>query len=262
MTTRRDVIAAATMGAAAFAITVSQSKAQPIQKTFVLVHGAWGGGWVWRRVADLLEKRGHKVFAPTSTGQGERSHLLDRRVNLTVQITDIVNLIKWERLDGVLLVGWSYGGMVIAGVAEEVERAISSIVFLDALVPQNGQSALDVVGPGDFANMVHTAEQKGDIAVPPPPAASVGLIGDDRAWMDAMMTPHPIATLFEKARVTGAYERIARKAYIWAERNAELERFYQKYRSAPDWRTYAMPSGHAVPVELPERLTEILLEAA
>jgi pimeloyl-ACP methyl ester carboxylesterase len=127
MATRRGVITAS-LGTA-LSLTVPAVQAQTASKTFVLVHGAWGGGWVWRRVTDLLENQGHKVFAPTMTGLGERSHLFDGKVNLTTHITDIVNLIKWERLDNVVLVGHSYGGTVINGVAEQTEKSIGSIVF-------------------------------------------------------------------------------------------------------------------------------------
>src|SRR4051794_7057319 len=95
-------------------------------KTFVLVHGAWHGGWCWRRVADLLEKQGHKVFAPTLTGLGERSHLLRAGINISTHVTDVVNLLKWEQLSGVVLCGHSYGGMVVSSVAEHMAPAIAS----------------------------------------------------------------------------------------------------------------------------------------
>src|SRR5215831_18279392 len=108
--------------------------------TFLLVHGAWHGGWCWRRVSDLLEKQGHKVIAPTMTGLGERSHLLDARINLATHITDIVNVIKWEKLEDIVLVGHSYGGVIICGVAEQMRQTIGSIVFLDAFVPASGDS--------------------------------------------------------------------------------------------------------------------------
>ena len=108
--------------------------------TFVLVHGAWHGAWCWRRVTRLLTAHGHEVFAPTLTGVGERAHLLTPTIDLRTHIADVVNLMKWERLDGVVLVGHSYGGMVASGVAEEVGGAIGSIVFLDAFYPESGQS--------------------------------------------------------------------------------------------------------------------------
>src|SRR5262249_22120518 len=113
MTTRRTVLAAG-LGAAV-ATGVSPTSAQTTQKTFVLVHGAWHGGWCWRRVADVLERQGHKVFTPTLTGLGERSHLMSRDINLDTHITDVVNVFKWEDIKDAVLVGHSYGGWVISG---------------------------------------------------------------------------------------------------------------------------------------------------
>ena len=144
MTTRREVLVTG-IGTALAAATAAPAPAQPARKTFVLVHGAWGGGWVWRRVADLLEARGHKVYTPTLTGLGERSHLLDAKVNLSTHITDTVNVIKWERLDNIVLVGHSYAGMVITGVAGQAEHTIGSIVYLDAFLPDDGQSLTESV---------------------------------------------------------------------------------------------------------------------
>src|SRR6201994_4857642 len=109
--TRRSMLATgAALGAAAVASGASRSEAQGAQRTFVLVHGAWHGGWCWRRVADLLEKQGHKVFTPTLTGLGERSHLMRADISLDTHIADVVNVIKWEDLHGICLVAHSYGG--------------------------------------------------------------------------------------------------------------------------------------------------------
>ena len=113
--------------------------------TFVLVHGAGHGGWCWQRVADRLTAKGHRVFAPTLTGLCERSHLLNDKIDLTTHISDIVNEIKWKDLDQIVLVGHSYGGMVITGVAEQLASRIASIVYLDAFLPGDGQSVADVV---------------------------------------------------------------------------------------------------------------------
>ena len=104
--------------------------------TFVLVHGAWHGGWCWRRVADRLHRDGHAVFTPTLTGLGERSHLpLRQGIDVATHVADIVNVMRWERLSDVVLCGHSYGGFVISGVAEEMVALIRSIVFLDAFLP-------------------------------------------------------------------------------------------------------------------------------
>ena len=171
MITRPDVLAA---GTAMLAAHLSPAARQTARKTFVLVHGAWHGGWCWRRVADLLQARGHKVFAPTLTGLGERSHLLDAKVDLTMHVTDIVNLIKWERLNDIVLVGHSYGGMVITGVAERTGFSISSIVYLDAFVPENGQSVLDLVAGSPVADAIRATAETGEIGAPAPlPSSSM-----------------------------------------------------------------------------------------
>ena len=262
MTTRRDVIAGG-LSAASLAVGAAPAAAQAAQKTFVLVHGAWHGGWCWRRVADLLEKRGHKVFAPTLTGLGERCHLLDSKVDLAMHVTDIVNLIKWERLSDIVLVGHSYGGMVITGVAEQMQPQIASIVFLDAYVPENGQSLFDIGPTTAIRDAARAALQKGEIATSPPPAAFFRVNEKDRGWVDAMCTPHPIATQTAKAAETGARERIGKKAYVRATQypNPNFDRFYAKYQLTPGWQTYAVESGHDVMIDMPERLAAILLEA-
>jgi pimeloyl-ACP methyl ester carboxylesterase len=257
MITRRDAMVAS-LGGAAFVATACSGAEDAAQKTFVLVHGAWGGGWVWRRVVDLLERRGHKVFAPTLTGVGDRSHLLDPNVNLTTHVADVVNLIKWEQLSGIVLVGWSYGGMVITGVAEQIGPAIGSIVFLDAVVPENGQAMLDIVPFPPFVE----AAGRGELAVAPFTAAQMAVNENDRAWVDGLMTPHPLASFTEKLTETGVRERMAKKTYIRATGFPGTEQTYQKYSATPGWRAYEVPCGHAVMVDMPERLSEILLEVA
>ncbi|MEA2924822.1 MAG: hypothetical protein QOD25_1944, partial [Alphaproteobacteria bacterium] len=144
--TRRTALGAMAAGAGMAGVGLmamtdqTTAQAQTGGKTFVLVHGAWHGGWCWRRVSDLLEKQGHKVFAPTMTGLGERSHLIGGKIDLATHVTDIVNVIKWEGLNDIVLVGHSYGGVVISGVAEQMREALGSIVFLDAFLPANGDS--------------------------------------------------------------------------------------------------------------------------
>src|SRR5258705_325626 len=113
-------------------------------KTFVLVHGAWHGGWCWRRVSDLLEKKGHKVFSPTLTGVGERSHLMSKDIILDTHITDIVNVFKWEDLKDACLVVHSYGGYPGSGALEQIGDRVSSIIWLDAFKPENSERLFDV----------------------------------------------------------------------------------------------------------------------
>jgi pimeloyl-ACP methyl ester carboxylesterase len=259
-TTRRALMA----GAAAAAFTVDV-KAQPVARprTFVLVHGASQGGWCWRRVCDRLERRGHKVFTPTLTGLGERSHLMSRNVDLEMHITDIVNVIKWESLEDIVLVGHSYGGWVISGVAEQVLPAISSIVFLDAFMPENGQRGLDLNSERSKAEIARALE-KGDVSRAAPPATTWNVNEKDRAWVDAKQTAQPIGVSLKPITLTGARERVAKKTYIRATKYAmeNFDKFYARRKADPSWRTYEVACGHDVMIDMPERLTEILEEVA
>lgn len=115
--------------------------------TFVIVHGAWGGGWTWQYVARRLRSAGHEVFTPTLTGMGERIHLATPDVDLATHVLDVVNVLEAEDLHDVVLAGHSYGGMPITGVAERVPERLSHLVYLDAFVPRDGESLLDLLGP-------------------------------------------------------------------------------------------------------------------
>ena len=231
--------------------------------TFVLVHGAWHGGWCWRRVSDLLERQGHKVFTPTLTGLGERSHLLRAGINVSTHVTDVVNVLKWEGLSDVVLCGHSYGGLVVSGVAEQMSSAIGSIVFLDAFVPENGDSMAELTSRAVRDNLKIAAE-RGDLGVPARSAAAFLVNEKDQAWVDAMCVPQPIGTMTEKMALTGARERIGKKAYIRAAAypNPGFDTAYARVKADTSWRTYEVPCGHDVMVDMPERLAEILLEVA
>src|ERR1700716_4020236 len=142
-TSRRTLLAAGASLGAAVAAGMGSAQAQAEPRIFVLVHGAWHGGWCWRRVADRLRAGGHTVFTPTLTGLGERAHLLRAGIGLDTHITDVVNAMAGEELTDVLLCGHSYGGFVISGVAERLAPAIRALVFLDAFMPRNGETVQD-----------------------------------------------------------------------------------------------------------------------
>jgi pimeloyl-ACP methyl ester carboxylesterase len=231
--------------------------------TFVLVHGAWHGGWCWRRVADRLHSAGHIVFTPTLTGVGERTHLLRAGIDLATHVTDVVNVIKWENLSDVVLCGHSYGGFVISGVAEQTAPLLRSLVFLDAFVPRNGEALQEITGPA-VQEAVRNALQRGDLTIPPRPAEAFGVNPADRAWVDSLCVGHPIGTFTERIALTGARDRVPRKSYIRAKNyaNPGFDRAYEAAKSDPSWRSDEVPCGHDVMVDMPERLTELLLEAA
>ena len=232
-------------------------------KTFVLVHGAWHGGWCWRRVADLLEKQGHKVFTPTLTGLGERSHLLRAGIDVSTHVTDVVNVIKWEGLRDVVLCGHSYGGLVVSGVAEQAADKIGSIVFLDAFVPENGDSMAGLTSDA-VREQLKAANARGDLGVPARSAAAFLVNEKDQAWVDAMCVPQPIGTMTEVMKLTGARETIAKKSYIRAGAypNPGFDKALERVKADKSWRVYSVPCGHDVMVDMPDRLAEILVEVA
>ena len=213
-TTRREALGAiAALSAIAASATTAQAQSAP--RTFVLVHGTWHGGWCWRRVADALEKKGHKVYAQSLTGVADRSHLLTRDVNLTTHANDVVNIVKWEGLKDIVLVGHSSAGFVITQAVEQVGPSVASIVYLDAFVPQPGDSLIALANPAPRKAM-EDAVARGDLVAKPVPAAAFKVNEKDRAWVDAQCTPHPIKCFTQKLVLTGARERIAKKAYIRA----------------------------------------------
>ena len=230
-------------------------------KTFILVHGAWHGGWAWRHVVDRLRARGRIVFAPTLTGLGERAHLLRPGIDLSLHIADVLGVIKYERLRNFVLVGHSYGGCVISGIAEAVPDAVHAMVFVDAFIPDNGDSTLDLVQPA-VQEVIRGALACGEITVPVRDAAAFKVNEKDRAWVDSLATPQPIATMTEKLMLTGARERIAKKTYIRASGypNVSFEKAHARTKADPSWRTYEVPCGHDVMIDEPEHLTEILIE--
>ncbi len=263
MTTRRTVLAAGAGLGAAVASNVPAAPAQSAPKTFVLVHGAWHGGWCWRRVADLLERQGHKVFTPTLTGLGERSHLMSKDVVLDTHIMDVVNLIKWEDLHGICLVAHSYGGWPVSGAIEHTLDRVASIVYLDAFVPEDGQKGLDVAS--DFSRKgTLEAIQKGEVSRPAPEASTFFVNEKDRAWVNSKTTPQPVGVALQPIRLTGAREKVARKTYIRAPKYPQpsFDQYYAAKKADPTWRTLEVTSGHDVMVDIPERLVEILTEAA
>ncbi|MEO6080269.1 MAG: alpha/beta hydrolase [Steroidobacteraceae bacterium] len=214
--------------------------------TIVIVHGAWVGGWRWRGVADLLRDRGHHVFTPTLTGLGERAHLTSPAVDLSMHARDVANVIHFERLESLLLVGHSYGGMVVSVVPELVPAGtIQSIVYLDAFFPEDGQCLNDLV-PGPR----HLPPEENDYLVPPPRVISVGFYAHmdavSRTAYEERRMPQSVHCFNEKVRLTGARERIPHKTYVLATgyKNDTFVPTAAKLRERADWRVEEMPFTH------------------
>ena len=150
MIDRRSMLSAAVIAAVAVPATAQTSDRGGL--TYVLVHGAYGGGWVWRDVVPGLEAKGHRVFTPTLTGLGDRAHLLSRQINIDTHVQDLANTITFAGLTDVILVGHSYGGVPVTGVADRMPEIVRHIVYLDALIPENGESVFDILPLGMAAD--------------------------------------------------------------------------------------------------------------
>jgi len=228
---------------------------------YVLVHGAWGGSWCWKRIRRVLQSCGYEVFAPTLSGVGERSHLLSKDVNLDTHIADVVNLIRWEELFDVVLCGHSYGGCVVTGTADRIAERIRALVYVDAFVPENGQSLHDTLPAEQRDAQVKGALEIGDgWKVPPIPAEVFNVNARDRAWVTQQRTPQSLATFQQPLQLTGAIERIENITYILAAgwEHSPFPQFYEKAK-AKGWKTLTMACGHDVMLDQPDELLEILL---
>ncbi len=232
--------------------------------TFLLVHGAWHGGWCYQRVARLLQAQGHIVYTPTLTGVGERSHLYHPDINLDTHIQDILNVIHWEGLDNFVLVGHSYGGMVVTGVADAVPEKILRLVYLDAFVPQDGRSLFDHMPPERPAQNREAAAASGNNSVSPVPAAWFEVNPADVVWVDSLCVPQALGTFSQPIDLSGGLAKLTtQRVYIFAEKGAEkrvFSQFYDEFKGDLTWITYTLSGGHDLMVDQPEELAEILIE--
>lgn len=228
---------------------------------YVLVTGAWHGGWCWKRVREALTRRGHAVFTPTLTGLCERSHLLTPEVDLETHILDIANLIRWEALQDVILVGHSYGGCVISGVADRMASKLKALVYLDAFVLEDGQSLHDTLPPDQRQAQLDGVAAGDGWSVPPIPAAAFNVNEADRAWVDAQCTPQPLASFQQKLRLANPVGAGVAAHYIVARsyEGSPFKRFYEAAK-ARGWPTHEIHSGHDVMLDRPEELSAILLD--
>jgi pimeloyl-ACP methyl ester carboxylesterase len=234
------------------------------RETFVLVHGAWHGGWCWSRVSKILRAEGHEVFTPTLTGLGERSHLLSRDINLDTHIRDVVNVFEYEDIRDAVLVGHSYAGWVISGAIEHLLPRVKSVVYLDAALPPDGVSGVETQSPHDQA-VTRAAWERGDVAFRPRDPAHFEISDPaDVAWLKSKLTPQPIGVALQPIRLTGARERVARKTYVRAMRHpsANFDKALAACKADASWRVFEKDWGHDMMVDRLEELAEFLIDAA
>ena len=232
----------------------------------MLVHGAWHGGWCWRRVAERLQQAGRRVFAPTLTGVGERRHLLSAGVDLETHIQDILGVLEAEELEDIVLVGHSYAGLVISGVAARAPKRLRRLVYLDALLVEDGQSWAEAFPPEVAeARRKSVVVTDGVKTIPAPDPAIYGFADPaDTEWVRRRMTPHPFAPFEQKARWNGPLGNGLPRIYIDCTQPAlaALGTMKDRYRGKPGWPFVELKTGHDAMVSAPEALTRLLLEGA
>lgn len=231
--------------------------------TFVLVHGSAHGGWCWRFLAPLLQAAGHDVYRPTLTGLGANSHLLDEldRISLDTHVKDVANMLFYEDLSEVVLVGHSYGGMVITGVADKEPRRLAQLVYLDAYLPLEGESEVDL-WPHDQKDK-YRADLASGIKVRPPLAPSMFGITDAKMskWVEERLTPHPYSTYEDPPQASGNSESVSiPRAYIHCavgHFSSWMKPFAARARRLK-WTVHTMVAGHDVMITHPNELAEML----
>lgn len=235
--------------------------------TYVLVHGGGHGGWCYQRVAPLLRAEGHEVLTPTLTGLGERAHLLDDRVDLDRHVTDVAAVLRFEDLHDVILVGHSYGGMVITGTADREADRVGRLVYLDAATPVNGQSLVDVAGP--VINAVRPMGKVVDgielVLLPGPDAGLLyGVIDQaDLAWMADRLTPHPWKC-FEQPLVLSHEDALwaIPQYHVVCTSTLPTRDRDQMARARAEGRLWDIDTGHDLMITEPEKTADALLQVA
>jgi pimeloyl-ACP methyl ester carboxylesterase len=234
--------------------------------TFVIVHGAWGGAWAWNRlVAPRLRQAGHTVHAVTLTGLGERAHLATPEVNLDTHIQDVCNVLFYEDLREVVLVGHSYGGMVITGVADRMPERLARLVYLDAAVPSDGAAIADMWGPARRQELLERAQREGDGWRLPPGDMQADDPPEIVAWAAPRRRPQPLATFTQPLRLARGETALPR-AFVYCAGGKAADspqaRRAAQLKADPRWRYFELPSGHNLHYSAPDETVAILLELA
>ena len=228
--------------------------------SFLIAHGAWSAAWAWKKMRPLLAARGHDLHIPTYTGLGERAHLASREIGLATHIADVLGTLEYEDLRDVVLVGHSYGGMVATGVADRARARVRRLVYLDAFVPRDGQSLLDLLPADIRERMRDSSKTTGDGWRVPPNPVPPDTSEADLAWLMPRRVMHPLRAFEEPLRFTGPDGGVPR-TYIYCTRIAPGDvfgPFAERARREAGWQYLELEASHSPNVTAPEALTALL----
>ena len=227
-------------------------------KTFLVCHGAWSAGWAWKKMHPLMRAAGHRLVTPTCTGLGERVHLAGPSVDLETHIRDILNVISYEDLRDIVLIGHSYGGMVATGVADRARDRIARLIYLDAFVPKDGQSLLDLNEPA--RQRIKDVAKAGDGWRVPPNPTPPDTSPADTKWLTERRVDQPFKC-FEMPLTLHSGELTLPRSYIYALRATPADTFRpfaERAKSEPGWRYFEIDASHSPNVTAPETLFPLL----
>jgi pimeloyl-ACP methyl ester carboxylesterase len=227
-------------------------------KTFLVCHGAWSGGWAWKKMHPLMQAAGHRLFTPSYTGLGERAHLANPSIDLESHIEDVLNVIKYEDLRDIVLLGHSYGGMVATGVADRISDRVAQLIYLDAFVPRDGQSLFDLNESG--RQHLQEAAKSGDGWRVPPMQSPPDTLPADVEWLAARRVPMPIKCFETKLKLRNGEPTLPR-SYICATRITPADTFgpfAKRAKSEAGWRCYEIDASHTPNVTAPDALMVLL----
>jgi pimeloyl-ACP methyl ester carboxylesterase len=214
---------------------------------------------MWSRLARELRARGHEVFTPSLTGIGERVHLAAPQVNLSTHVADVTNALEYERLERVVLVGHSYGGMVVTGAADRAAPRIAALVYLDAFVPQHGQSVVDLAPPALRERLPREDRPHFTPYLPPLPPQAQGMSDpDELAWIEGRRSPQPLATFTEKLSLEGRYRGPRRYIGCSGYSPSTFRPFAERLKSDPAWRYDELATHHYPQISMPRETARLL----
>ena len=228
--------------------------------TFVFVHGGWHGGWCWAETERHLRALGHETHAPTLTGLGERSHLAHAEIDADLHVQDILNVIRWRELDDVILVGHSYGGTVITGVAGQSPEKIAALVYLDAFVPEQSGVSLFATANPERMRRFDAQIAEGRFTVEPDLFHAWTDDEEKQEWLRKLCTPHPIECFRRGVTLSGREVEVRARHYIVAERNKPSAFWaeYERVRGKPGWQVNGIDALHDAMIERPHELAVML----